>query len=202
MTAPRHLWSGDWQRESAAAAEAIAKRRVAPPERAAAEPPTPPSRPSALTQTLRRLRAHPARGALLTAVAMLVSAAAGYAVVSSLLSEGGHHSSAKARAPLAAHQSPAGASAPAWLGVETTGVGLIQGATILTVVPGGPADAAGLEPGDVITAIDARPVQTSTDLESALAQMHPGEQAQIRYDHGPFSSTTQAILAARPAGSP
>src|ERR1700722_16143399 len=42
MSAPRHLWSGDWQRESDAAAAELAKRRG----KADPEPPTEPESPS------------------------------------------------------------------------------------------------------------------------------------------------------------
>jgi S1-C subfamily serine protease len=76
------------------------------------------------------------------------------------------------------------------------------GAMVMDVIPASPADAAGLQPGDVITQIANRPVQVPSDLESALAGMHAGQQIEIQYERGPISSTTQATLRARPANGP
>ena len=73
---------------------------------------------------------------------------------------------------------------------------------VVNVVPGSPADVAGLELGDVITQIGNRPVQVPSDLESALAGMHAGQQIEIQYERGPISSTTQATLRGRPANGP
>lgn len=44
------------------------------------------------------------------------------------------------------------------------------------VVDGGPAEAAGIEPGDVITAIDGRPVTRTDELIVAIRAMAPGDQ--------------------------
>ena len=60
----------------------------------------------------------------------------------------------------------------------------------MRVDPGGPADAAGLRPterdlrgnirlGDLITAIDDRPVKSTEDYFSALEQHKPGEQVRL-----------------------
>src|SRR5262249_27387047 len=101
-----------------------------------------------------------------------------------------------ARAPAAA------SAAPGWLGVDTTSFPLGGGAMVVDVAAGGPAEAAGLQPGDVITQIDSRPVATPADVASAIAGMHPGQQVEIGYTRGPITYTTQATLAARSAASP
>ena len=44
------------------------------------------------------------------------------------------------------------------------------------VVPGGPADAAGIEPGDIITAIDGRPITQSDELVVAIRAMAVGDE--------------------------
>jgi PDZ domain-containing protein len=183
MTAPRHLWSGDWQRESDAAAEELAERRR--PFEAPAEPPPPelpPAGPSALARAysaLRNLDPRQVRRAALIAAAALVIAGASYGVVSAL-----------------------GPSASPWLGVDATSFPVITGAMIVDVAPGSPADAAGLKPGEVITGIGNRPVQTPADLNSALAGLHAGQRVQIEYQLGPGVSrhTTQATLQPQPAG--
>jgi S1-C subfamily serine protease len=131
------------------------------------------------------------------ALAVLLSAGAAYAAVSSLLNSGGGSSSGTSNAPVTS--SPARTTAPAWLGVDTMNAG---GAMVMDVIPASPADAAGLQPGDVITQIANRPVQVPSDLESALAGMHAGQQIEIQYERGPISSTTQATLRARPANGP
>jgi putative serine protease PepD len=134
------------------------------------------------------------------ALAVLFSAGVGYAAVSSLVSSGRGGSSGTASAPFAS--SPARTTAPAWLGVEAMNFPPAGGVMVVDLVPGSPADVAGLQPGDVITQIGNRPVQAPADLESALAGMHAGQQIEIQYERGPISSTTQATLRARPANGP
>ena len=220
MTQPRHLWSGDWQRESAEAAERFAAGRGSP-----AEPLKPPESPpvdlpprvslrdrlrAALGQlraALDRLRA--AAGRLRTAagrvdtsrlprnalfaIAMLLTAAAAYAAVSELRTTG-THSSTRPRS------SSVSTSGPAWLGVDTANFPLASGAMVVNVVPSSPADTAGLEPGDVITAIDNRPVQSTADLQSALAGLHAGQRVQVTYEQGASSYTAEVTLRAHSHG--
>lgn len=198
MTAPRHLWSGDWRRESAAAAEELARRQAPTEEPSAARSsPSKPSTPSAAARALAHIRSLRPRGAVLVVLAVLLVAGVGFAAVSSLLSSGGGGSSRTGNAPVAS--SPPPTTAPAWLGVHTMNAG---GAMVAEVIPGSPADVAGLQLGDVITQIGNRPVQVPTDLESALAGMHAGQQVEIQYERGPISATTQATLRARPANGP
>lgn len=201
MTAPRHLWSGDWRRESAAAAEERARREApseAPPATPRPSPSKPPTR-SGAARALARVRRLRPRGAVLLALAILLGAGAGYAAVSSLVGSGGGGSET-GKASVAS--SPARTTAPAWLGVQTINFPPADGVMVVDVVPGSPADLAGLQPGDVITQIGNRPVQAPTDLDSALAGMHAGQRIEIQYARGPMSYTTQATLRARPANGP
>ena len=46
MSSPRHLWSGDWQLDSATAADELAKRRAQSPEPEEPAPSAPPPRPA------------------------------------------------------------------------------------------------------------------------------------------------------------
>lgn len=200
MTAPRHLWSGDWRRESAAAAQELAGRQT-PTEKLSAPPrpsPPKPSTPSPAARALARLRSLRPSGAVLIALAMLLSAGVGYAAVSSLVSSNGGGKTGTGNPPSA--NSPVRSTAPGWLGLDT--MNFPGGVMVVDVVPGSPADVAGLQPGDVITQIGNRPVQAPTDLESALAGMHAGQQIEIQYERGLMSYTTQATLRARRANGP
>jgi membrane-associated protease RseP (regulator of RpoE activity) len=203
MTAPKNLWSGDWRRESAAAAEHLAQRRGrtdAPAEPPPAEAPA--SRPfreplARLVAAVRSARPRRVRGAVLIAIATLLSAVIAYAAVSALVSPS---SKSPAQIPPRSRQASTSGTGTAWLGVDTTSFPLAGGVMILDVAPGSPADAAGLESGDIITEVDSRAVQTPADLELALAGLHAGQQVQIGYDRGPISLTTEATLTTRPAG--
>lgn len=213
MSAPRHLWSGDWELESAAAADELARHRPQPDE----DPPTEeiaPPRPSLAARAiawLRRLRRRigrwlamrPSRGlrlAALIAVALLVVAGAAYGVSS--LAGGSSHQ-------------PAAAAGHPWLGIQTTSspfaaVGIqtiaggpfASGAIVTNVVAGSPAAAAGLVPGDLITAINNHQVTAPAGVESAIAGLHVGDRVTIQYAQGLISYTTRATLAARPPGYP
>jgi len=54
-----------------------------------------------------------------------------------------------------------------------------RGALVNDIRPGGPADKAGLQPGDVIRAVDGRPVEDSSDLPPMIGNMAPGSTAKL-----------------------
>ena len=72
-----------------------------------------------------------------------------------------------------------------WLGVaiqeltkelaESFGMKNANGALIAGVEKGGPAEKGGLEPGDVITKFDGKPIVTSSDLPRAVGSAKPGK---------------------------
>ena len=55
------------------------------------------------------------------------------------------------------------------------------GAVIVSVVPGGPADLAGLSGGDTITAMNGVPVTSAESLTEALLQFSPGSTVRMQY---------------------
>jgi hypothetical protein len=205
MTSPKHLWSGDWQEDSAALAEERARRRAQTVD--PVEPPEPPepsrlsiyARALALLRRLRprvtrpNLRPRPTprvrRVALLVAIAALLVAGAAYG----LSALGG--SSATGAASTTANASRS------WLGVQTESLP-VDRVLVSGVVPGSPADKAGLGPGDLINKIDNRPVSSPGDVEAMIGGLHPGDHVRIEVQRGPLTYTAQATLAASPSNSP
>ena len=244
MSPPKHLWSGDWREDSAAAAEALGRRRPksdrqskpeAPTEakprveRPRAEPkpirapeakpvqakpllarPTPPpARPATPTPPPARPATPPAPkappqpkprsatprspGRRPTGRALVIFA------ITALLVAGG--AIAVIRALGGDTQKPAlTGSARPWLGIQMENLG-VGGVTVTTVFPNGPADNAGVSPGDVITQIDNQSVSTPADVNAALSGLRAGQQVEITLQRGPLTYTTEATLASWPPGN-
>lgn len=62
-----------------------------------------------------------------------------------------------------------------------------QGVAVLSVQDGGPADEAGVQPGDVLTALDETELTTAEELLGALRDVEPGERLSLTVvrDDGP-----------------
>ena len=58
---------------------------------------------------------------------------------------------------------------------DSLGIAGKKGALVAELTPGGPADHAGLQPGDVVLALDDRPVTSSTELTRMVGETHSGE---------------------------
>jgi serine protease DegQ len=54
-----------------------------------------------------------------------------------------------------------------------------EGALIAGVLKGGPADAAGVKPGDILLAVDGKTVADSSSLLNLIANLQPGAQARL-----------------------
>ena len=50
---------------------------------------------------------------------------------------------------------------------------------VASVEAGGPADSAGIAPGDVIVAVDKTPVASADELAALLAPIKPGKTVQV-----------------------
>jgi putative serine protease PepD len=70
------------------------------------------------------------------------------------------------------------------------------GSRISEVNPGGPADVAGLRPGDIITALQGRDTADSTELVVAIRSFAPGETVQVTFTRGSQSRTVNLVLGA------
>lgn len=217
MTTPRHLWSGDWMRESESAAQEMERRRAGfqpgqPPVR---EPPREPEREprepllrraaTAMLAFLRSLRAATARG-LAAAVARLrtisprqvglvaLATVAGAAVALGAAALAGGSGSGPSKSD--------GQLAPGhpWLGLQTVSQMGNSGATVLVVDAGGPAQRSGIQPGDVITQVNGQPITSPAVLNAAIASQQPGEQVQLLINRYGQSLVLYVTLGSTHAG--
>ncbi|ADH69285.1 Periplasmic serine endoprotease DegP precursor [Nocardiopsis dassonvillei] len=62
------------------------------------------------------------------------------------------------------------------------------------VESGGPADEAGLEPGDVILSLDGRPVNSGQELLAMLRSRSPGEEVEVEFDRDGRRDTVTVTL--------
>lgn len=79
----------------------------------------------------------------------------------------------------------------AYLGIQPTtltpslaqqlGAQADSGVVVLAVASGGPADQAGMAPGDIITAVDGARVETTEDLLAVLRGYAPGDEVTVTY---------------------
>ena len=65
-------------------------------------------------------------------------------------------------------------------------------------VPGGPADAAGLKPGDVVVEFNAQAIGDEGDLRSREAALPPGTKVQVRALRVGVEFVTEVELIQRP----
>jgi serine protease Do len=62
---------------------------------------------------------------------------------------------------------------------ESIGLGKPQGALVSGVEGGGPADKAGIEAGDIITKVDGKPIEKSSDLPRVIGSVKPGTRSTV-----------------------
>ena len=62
---------------------------------------------------------------------------------------------------------------------ENLGLDRPRGAAVASVESGGPADKAGVEPLDIITSVNGKPVETSGQLPAMIAEIKPGQTVQL-----------------------
>jgi S1-C subfamily serine protease len=88
-----------------------------------------------------------------------------------------------------------------WLGIDLYN-SPFGGPIVVGVTPGSPAQAAGVQPGDVISQVDGQPVPTAAQFASAIAGKHAGDQVALGLERGPATYVAHVTLANRPVGSP
>ena len=189
MPGPKHLWSGDWERESGQSAQDSAGGRlsalVGPPVTAVAG-----SGPVGAPATDARDRRMPPRTRLLVAASSITALAAAAVVVVLVLAGPGTRVPAARRAAAHLSTSHGATSTPAavpnpttpasvlagptinWLGMQiVTGP---TGAVVNTVKLGSLADAAGFEPGDQIEQIDGYAISSVRAIRRVAARIPLG----------------------------
>jgi S1-C subfamily serine protease len=68
------------------------------------------------------------------------------------------------------------------------------GAGVVRVDPGGPADKAGIKPGDVITVVGGASVTDTSSLEAVLAKSKPGDTVPVQVNRAGTTSTVKVTL--------
>jgi serine protease Do len=77
-----------------------------------------------------------------------------------------------------------------------------EGVVIVRVVAGSPAEAAGLAPGDVISAANGRPVQNPEQLRTLVSSLAPGATMRLEASRGDRTRQVQVKLGVAPAEQP
>jgi S1-C subfamily serine protease len=89
----------------------------------------------------------------------------------------------------------------AFLGVRAASATGGQGAVVVAVEKGGPAEQAGIRPGDLITAVGGQTVHGAAGLDAALASLQPGKTVKVKVVHSNGAhATVDAKLGQYPTG--
>lgn len=216
MNGPKHLWSGDWERESEAGRprhdDDTQHREPVPPEQ------PPPHRRSMLLPAL-----------VIGAVALITGAAFG---LSALVHSNKHHSSSNTSTAAAVpfpqvptiplpqvptvpqtpqQTAPPGGTTTQTRPTPTTNSSPIiywQGMQIETVSPGNvvidtvqlhsEADSVNLDPGEQLLTVNGHAIHTTTDIVQALRGAHRGQLIPVQVSYGSSSPSTVEL----PLGNP
>jgi putative serine protease PepD len=92
-----------------------------------------------------------------------------------------------------------GSATHAWLGVQVRDGA--HGVVVGKVSPRSPAAQARIAPGDVITALDGRGVQTADELAGTVAAHRPGDRITLAVRHGGTTRTVTVSLGDLPAST-
>jgi serine protease DegQ len=95
-----------------------------------------------------------------------------------------------------------------WVGIETQditpelaesfGLARDHGAIIAGVVRGGPADRAGVLPGDILVKVAGQPVASTNEMLNLIAQLPPGRKATMTVMRKNREATLEVDVAKRP----
>jgi len=82
--------------------------------------------------------------------------------------------------------------------VETLKLSSASGVQIAGLVPGGPADRAGAQVGDILLAIEGHPIANQHAMLETVAKLRPGEPATMRLRRGPRDIDLRITVGKRP----
>ncbi len=98
-----------------------------------------------------------------------------------------------------------------WIGVEVQELtielaesfkmGSTEGTLIAGVLRNGPADRAGIKPGDILTGVDDKPVTDSSTMLNLVAALNPGRSARLQVIRNGKKLEVAVIVGKRPAPS-
>jgi serine protease DegQ len=99
-----------------------------------------------------------------------------------------------------------------WIGIESQditpeladsfGLGRNNGAIIAGVVRGGPADRAGIRPGDILLSVDGKKVGSTNDMLNLIADLPPGGKAKMTVMRKSRQATLDVTVGRRPRQTP
>jgi hypothetical protein len=215
MASPKHLWSGDWERDSA---DAAASRASAPPPPAVEEPPAVPARPWYTTHepavrspetapprpyaapresvpprpedpTRERAARRGLRARLARAPRRVVvlTTLILLIIVGGVLALGSGGSGKGTAVPKAKNYS-----------LNELGLALqaVPGGVIVqAVVPNSPADQAGIGASDDLLSVNGHKVNTPAQVNAILSHIHQGSMVTLQLDQGAVSATVQIQLS-------
>ncbi len=81
---------------------------------------------------------------------------------------------------------------------ESFGLATKSGTIIAGVVRGGPADKAGVKPGDILMAVEGKTVADTTEMLNLIAQLTPGAKAKVTVLRKSQQSVLDVIVGKRP----
>jgi serine protease Do len=82
---------------------------------------------------------------------------------------------------------------------ESIGLGKPAGALVRGAEGGGPADKAGIEPGDIITKVDGKPIEKSGDLPRIVGATKPGSKTVLQvFRRGGYKDITVTVAEFEP----
>jgi S1-C subfamily serine protease len=81
------------------------------------------------------------------------------------------------------------------------GLGTDRGAIVAQVVPGSPADQAGIRRGDVVVGFGGKRITTADELVGAVRARHPGDKVEITVTRGKDERKVTVTLGSRPTTS-
>jgi serine protease DegQ len=99
-----------------------------------------------------------------------------------------------------------------WIGIESQditpelsdsfGLGRDSGAIIAGVVRGGPADRAGIRPGDILLSVDGKKVGSTNDMLNLIADLPPGGKSRMTVMRKNHQATLDVTVGRRPRQAP